>query len=323
MMDLLTRQFLRALRGHRSQTAFARRLGYRSNPIANWEAGRHFPTAGEAMRAAARVELDVMGALEQVGGARAGAPRSLDDHDLAHWLSALRGPLSLADIGERAQASRFQVERWFAGRTRPRLPQFFALVDAMTGRLGEFLLRLVPLEALPALTEPERVGRLTRELIKRELWMWPVLCVLSTRAWADATEPLGAAWIADRLEIPVETVDRCLSGLISLGVLRWHLGRWALVPAAVALQVPIHPKEVPDWNTRWAAVIADRTRTHHPEDHGYCVVSAVPARAWSRIQAAIERCHEEVWAAGADNDPEEVVSLVYIRLVKWVGPEGA
>jgi hypothetical protein len=34
---LAARQLLRAMRGRRSQVAFARRLGYRSNPITDWE----------------------------------------------------------------------------------------------------------------------------------------------------------------------------------------------------------------------------------------------------------------------------------------------
>src|SRR5688572_32772090 len=36
-IELATRQFLRALRGRRSQRAFAKRLGYRANPITDWE----------------------------------------------------------------------------------------------------------------------------------------------------------------------------------------------------------------------------------------------------------------------------------------------
>ena len=50
-MELAARQLLRALRGKRSQVAFSRRLGYRGNPIADWEAGRRTPTAQEMLRA--------------------------------------------------------------------------------------------------------------------------------------------------------------------------------------------------------------------------------------------------------------------------------
>ena len=42
-------EFLRAIRGGRSQRALARRLDYRANPITDWEHGRRFPTAEEAL----------------------------------------------------------------------------------------------------------------------------------------------------------------------------------------------------------------------------------------------------------------------------------
>ena len=40
-------ELVRALRGRRSQTAFSKWLGYRSNVASAWEAGRAFPTASD------------------------------------------------------------------------------------------------------------------------------------------------------------------------------------------------------------------------------------------------------------------------------------
>ena len=61
-MDLVAQQLLRAVRGKRSQVAFARRLGYRGNPIADWEASRRAPTAAEALRACELSGIDVAAA---------------------------------------------------------------------------------------------------------------------------------------------------------------------------------------------------------------------------------------------------------------------
>jgi transcriptional regulator with XRE-family HTH domain len=52
---VLARQFLRAVRGRRSQVAFARRLGYASNVAAEWESGRREPSAADALSACANV----------------------------------------------------------------------------------------------------------------------------------------------------------------------------------------------------------------------------------------------------------------------------
>ena len=53
-----TRELLRALRGHRSQVAFARWLGFRSNVPAAWEGGHRCPDAVELFRVCARVKVD-------------------------------------------------------------------------------------------------------------------------------------------------------------------------------------------------------------------------------------------------------------------------
>jgi transcriptional regulator with XRE-family HTH domain len=317
-MDLLARQFLRAVRGHRSQIAFARRLGYSSNPIANWEAGRHFPTAGEALRACARVDLDIVGALGRLGGARAGAPASLDDADLARWLALLRGPMTLPEIAALTGVSRFQVERWLAGRTRPRLPQFFALFEAMTSQLGELLLQLVPLAELPAMAEPERLGAALRALVKRDPWVVPIAGVIATRAWKEAPEPRGNAWIAAVLGIDEEVVDRCVSGLVLGGVLQWEAGRWQI---ATSLVVPLDPADVPDGAAFWAEVLSRRSSAAYPRDRCHVVFAGMPLRAWKKVQEAVERCKQEIWAAGTDRDPDEVAGFVYLRTVEWIGPD--
>src|SRR5262245_49966714 len=61
-MEAASSQLLRALRGKRSQRAFARRLGFRANPVTDWEHGRRYPTAQETLRAAARVGKNVTAA---------------------------------------------------------------------------------------------------------------------------------------------------------------------------------------------------------------------------------------------------------------------
>lgn len=86
----MARELLRALRGQRSQVAFARRLGYKGNPVADWEAGRRFPTVLEMLRAYEKVTGDAAAAFARF---HPGIPARLTDGtlDIASWLSALRG----------------------------------------------------------------------------------------------------------------------------------------------------------------------------------------------------------------------------------------
>src|SRR3954470_3024269 len=92
--------FLRSLRGNRSQVAFARRLGYRGNPITDWERGERFPTAVETLRAAAIARLDVLGASSRFSP-RTPLRRQGRGFALAEWLGELRGDASASDLARR------------------------------------------------------------------------------------------------------------------------------------------------------------------------------------------------------------------------------
>ena len=48
--EQIAADWLRFMRGKRSQRAFSHRLGYRSNIAFRWESGVCFPTAAEAIR---------------------------------------------------------------------------------------------------------------------------------------------------------------------------------------------------------------------------------------------------------------------------------
>ena len=61
--DQLASELIRALRGRRSQLAFSRRLGFRTNVVHTWEAQRRWPTASRSLRAAQRAGVDPRAAL--------------------------------------------------------------------------------------------------------------------------------------------------------------------------------------------------------------------------------------------------------------------
>ena len=63
--EQIARELIRALRGKRSQAHLSRRLGYRSNVVFDWEAGRRFPTAATLFRVARRTGVSLPTALER------------------------------------------------------------------------------------------------------------------------------------------------------------------------------------------------------------------------------------------------------------------
>src|SRR5687768_5343780 len=120
-------QFLRAVRGKRSQVAFARRLGYRANPITDWVYGRRYETAAEAMRACERVGIDVSAAFARFHTA-APPPAKSGTTGLCDWLVRARGSTPIGALAERCGRSRFAIARWLSGEAQPRLPDFFSLI---------------------------------------------------------------------------------------------------------------------------------------------------------------------------------------------------
>jgi hypothetical protein len=119
-------------------------LGYRANPITDWEHGRRFPRAEEALRAARLFGLDVPGAFSSFHPAplREIAPGA---YDLAGWIDAIRGSTPTVDLAMRAGISRFAMGRFLRGDAHPRLHHFLAIVDAATDRLPHLLAALVPI----------------------------------------------------------------------------------------------------------------------------------------------------------------------------------
>src|SRR5687768_3769870 len=98
--EIVAMQVLRRLRGERSQVAFSRRLGYRSNVAADWEVGRRFPSGTRALDAARRAGVDVEQAMARFHPQAAAAWRE----GLAAWLGALRGTTPRTDVAARAGA---------------------------------------------------------------------------------------------------------------------------------------------------------------------------------------------------------------------------
>ena len=155
--EQLAKEFCRALRGRRSQVAWSRRLGYRSNVAYSWEKGRRWPTAAEAFRAAERNGTDLDDALRRFFG-RA-CPPWLDSLNLttaaavAALMDEVRGTATITSLAKKTGISRYAVSRWLAGTTEPKLPDFFRLFEACSTRLIDLISVLASHEYMPTVAE--------------------------------------------------------------------------------------------------------------------------------------------------------------------------
>jgi transcriptional regulator with XRE-family HTH domain len=311
-MERIARELLKALRGPRSQVAFARRLGYIGNPVADWEAGRRFPTALELLRAYEKV----MGnAEEPLGRFHPSIPARRSDGtlDLAPWLSALRGSASAQDIAARAKLSRHQVSRWLRGQTQPRLPDFLRLLEAITGRASDLVAELVPIESVPSALRDWARRNAARNLAREEPWTEAVLRIIESKRYGELPEH-SSPFISGALDLPLEIVQRCVDKLEAAGVIVRGGERYQLVRALV-----VDTRSIGKLRQHWAAVAADRARTPGPRDiFSYDVVSASRADV-ERIDALLRAAFREIRTIVADTSEGEVAALVNLQLVCW-GP---
>jgi hypothetical protein len=314
-MQVVARQFLRAVRKGRSQRAFSRRLGYRGNPVASWENGRRFPTAEEALRACRMAGIDVTAAFGRFHPPSAGALGAADTRGLSSWLREIKGSASLVRLAKESGYSRFSLARWLGGQARPRLPDFFRLVELITGRLCDLVAELVPIDQVPALAQEHAARRAARTLAFEEPWTEAVLRVLETEQYA-ALGGHRAGFVAERLRIDLETEQRCLGRLETAGVIALRQGSYESV-GLLTVDTSSSPEGVKLLKAHWAAVACARTEVPRADDLlSYNVLSA-SEEDLARIREVLLRTYREIRSIVAASTRVEAAALVNLQLVRW------
>jgi transcriptional regulator with XRE-family HTH domain len=310
-------EFLRALRQARSQRAFARRLGYRANPITDWEHGRRFPTAEEAFRAAQLSRIDVPAAFAAFHPAPLREARR-GIYDLAQWLDAARGSSSLSEVATRAGVSRFALGRWLRGDAKPRLPDFFATVDAITGRLPDLVAELVPIADVPALRARHEAAQAARRAAHDAPWSEAILRVLecaSYRALAQHED----AWVAGRLAITTSEVHKSLKVLRQAKAVRKARGLYR-----VSDDGTVDTRGDADRVTRllehWSATAGTRVARRTAEELYAYNVFSVSSEDLVRVRELLRGSFREVRSLVAASEQVERVALLNIQLVLLDAP---
>jgi transcriptional regulator with XRE-family HTH domain len=314
--DALAAQVMRALRGHRSQIAFSRRLGYGTNVAYTWEAGRRAPTASEMLRAAARVGVDVRAAVTpfiygQVPDEVAAlAPTS--PGFVAALLRELRGPIAMRVLAARVGKSVSGVSRILAGTTEPRLPLFFRLIEATSRRLLDLLARLVDVGALPAARDEWR--RL--EAMRRLAFENPLSEAVPRFLELDQYARLAAhrpGWIAERLGISIEDEARTLGDLAAAGLIRWDGVRWQLDRERSVDTTRFDPRAASNLRGFWTAAAEARIRAGADGQFSYLVFSTDDATL-EAIRELHLRYFREMRALVAASPRNRRVAVVNVQL---------
>lgn len=308
-------ELMRALRGKRSQRTFARRLGYRANPITDWEHGRRFPTAVDALRAAHLLGIDVQAAFAAFHVAPPPPMKPGGHFALAPWLTAIRGTTPVAHLAKRAGYSRFALARWFSAKAHPRLPEFLHCVDAITGRMPDLVAALVPIDQVPSLIARYRSMSAARRLAFDAPWTEGVLRVLEIQGYRALPEHEDG-FIARRLGIPVKIEHDCLRRLESAGVIRKENGLWRQ-DRPLTVDTRSSRDDMSVLLRQWIAVGYQRIAERSSRDlFAYNIMSCSLAD-YDRIRELLRRTFREIQSLVAASEPSERIALLSLQLLEF------
>jgi len=311
-------ELLRALRGARSQEAFARRLGCRSNAIYTWESGRNYPSAARFFLAASRCGIDVRAAIQAFYRRPPAWLVSADPAStsfVALLLDDLRGTSSIVAIAKTVGRSRFAVARWFKGQAQPRLPDFLRLIEATSLRVVDFIACLVDPEQLPSIASRHRYLEATRRAAYELPWSHAILRALELEDYQKLPEH-RPGWLAARLGLEAAEEERCLALLERAWQIALENGRY--VPTRVtAVDTRRDVQAARRLRQFFSLVAAERLRDA-PEDS---VASAYNLFGVSRSDLVrlreLQRAYfREMRSIVAGSDPVEVVALANIQLIE-------
>lgn len=311
----ISADWLRLVRGKRSQRGFSKRLGYASNIAYRWETGVCFPLAREALTLAKRDGAAGRAALQAFLGGP--LPSELSEVELgsrpgvAQLLKSLRGDTSLVELARRSGYSRFSVARWLSGAAEPRLPELLGLVEAMTFRLLDFLASFTHIERLPTVAEEYRALEAARKIAYDVPWSHAVLRALELSDYR-ALRRHQPGWLARRLGISREEEERCLKALATARQIKLQGGLWVEDETKI-VDTRAHPERGRRLKAEWLRVGLERLEAGVPGVFGYNLM-AISRADLPRLREMHIAYFRSMQALVADSTPSECVVLFNAEL---------
>lgn len=312
--EAISQEFVRALRGGRSQRAFSRWLGYRTNVFYTWEAGLRHPTAAELFQIARKAKIEPGDALRRFFPVPPGWLDELDPaspEGVQRLLDDLRGSVPIAELARRGGLDRHAVGRWMSGRTEPRLPRFLQLVELTSMRLVDLLAVFVDPAQMPSVREAWRALEDRRQMAVDRPWAPAVLHAIGLRDYA-ALPAHRPGWIAARLGISREEEARCVEALERSGQLTWSGQRYQ-PNASSTVDSRLSPAAGRSMRQHWTRVAEERILAGGAGQFSYNVFS-VSREDMERLRQMHLAYFRSMRAVIANSEPCEVVGVANVQL---------
>jgi transcriptional regulator with XRE-family HTH domain len=274
-IEAVARDLVHAVRGAQTQSAFSRRIGYKSNIVHRWESGKCWPTASTFLSVCLRGRPALANIFEQFFKRQpawfdARAPFSRES--IAAFLRDLRGRAPVATLAERTGYNRYSVGRWLRGSAEPKLPEFLALVDAASRRLLDLLALIADPSRMPTISKRWRELEQARALAYDSPWSHAVLRALELEGYRR-TARHGERWLANRLGISVAQVGAGLERLATTNQIRKQRGKWR-AGRVIVVDTSQDAARSRELKAAWASVALERLRAGAPGNYGFSLFAA-------------------------------------------------
>jgi hypothetical protein len=313
--ERLASQLLRALRNRRSQTAFCRRIGYRSNVAHAWETGVGFPTAAKTFYVAERMGLDPHRAVLNCFGHNRTSLTKLnltEKAGVATLLTEFRGNQTVVALAKAMNQDRFAVSRWLHGKSEPRLPDFLQFVETATLRLVDFLGNLVDPNQLDEVKAQWQKLQTIRRATRDAPYCHAVLAALDLSDYRALTKH-QPGYIAARLGLTINEEEGALSLLAASGQIRRYRQRWVTTRTAT-----VDTRSDPEGTRSLATYCAEQGLArlkHHGEGAFAFNLFSVSTADYERLKVLQREYFAELRKVVATSEGTEQVVVVNLQLV--------
>lgn len=211
----LATQLVRVRRGARTQKQLSRALGYKSNVVFAWEAGRDVVTASAFFRLVERTGPPPD--LESFLGRT--PPDMRRKQGVAEFLKELLGKRTASEISEQLGRDRHAVGRWLRGQTEVPLGDCLQFIEITTLRIYDFLALFVDPAELPEAAPGYKLLEAARESARQMPWSHAIVHMVELPSYRKLNCH-ERGWFASRLGISTQDEDACLALLVQTGQLR-------------------------------------------------------------------------------------------------------
>lgn len=309
-----SREIVRSVRGKRSQVAFSRRIGYRSNVSADWEGGHRFPTAAKVLYAMERVGIDLPSAFEAF---HAGSS-SVWEQGLSNWLRALQGHSSQGQIAATAGFSRHQVRRWLSGEAEPRLPQFLALLNALTGRTPDWVACFVDIDSIPTLSRQYYAARTAARLAYDHPWSAAIRMLIDSEGYKKNPSD---EYLAKSLGVSLSELEASIEALLHCDLAK-RSGTMLTSISTFTSDVKGTAEDRRRLKAHWAQVATDRLNTPRPGDLVSLNLAILSKADLEQVRQLQRSYFRELRSIIASSTPEEEAVLVLMQVLS-LSPDSA